>query len=285
MKVVAGYVLHEKLGSGSFAVVYKGVRLNSNNNTNNSCEGTTMTDVGMTTTTNDSFGLAPVVAIKAIDRNSDKLTSKVLSNLEKEISILRNYKHRNIVCLQDVQKTTNHFYLLLEYCAGGDLQKLIRDRANGRLSERLCRRLMKDLCSGLQFLHDYQLIHRDIKPQNLLLTGALPLDETNDPSRTQELENIRKQINFPSNQFSLKIADFGFARHLQTTSLAETLCTLSTRPCVDIWYPKIILLNTLHNVFSSISLSLFLMCVTTCICYRWKPIIHGPRNTKSPTVR
>jgi serine/threonine-protein kinase ULK2 len=65
---------------------------------------------------------------------------------------------------------------------------------------------------------------QDIKPQNLLLTGPLPLDEENDPAKTDEMEQKRREANFPSEQYSLKIADFGFARHLQSASLAETLC-------------------------------------------------------------
>jgi serine/threonine-protein kinase ULK/ATG1 len=83
---------------------------------------------------------------------------------------------------------------------------------------------MRDLASGLQFLWGQELIHRDIKPQNLLLTGPLPLDELYDPASFDAHEEMRQQANFPSTQFALKIADFGFARHLQTTSLAETLC-------------------------------------------------------------
>ena len=200
VKVVAGYALQQKLGSGSFATVYKGVRLPQ-----------TKADVD-------------TVAIKAITRKSEKLTSKVLQNLEIEISILRTYRHPNIVCLHNVQKTERHFYLILEYCGGGDVQGLIRRRKAGRLSEGLTRRLVRDLASGLRFLWAQELIHRDIKPQNLLLTGPLPLDEVNDPEKTEGLERIRRETNFPSDRFSLKIADFGFARHLQTTSLAETLC-------------------------------------------------------------
>jgi serine/threonine-protein kinase ULK/ATG1 len=201
VKVVAGYALQQKLGSGSFATVYKGVRLSQ-------------------TPTN----VAETVAIKAITRTSEKLTKKVLQNLEIEISILRTYRHPNIVCLHDVQKTARHFYLILEYCAGGDLQGLIRRRKTGRLSEGLTRRLMRDLSAGLKFLWGQELIHRDIKPQNLLLTSGLPLDESDDWEKTDELEEQRRRANFPSQEFGLKIADFGFARHLQTTSLAETLC-------------------------------------------------------------
>jgi serine/threonine-protein kinase ULK2 len=219
MKVVAGYGLQQKLGSGSFAIVYKGVRLDTNATITVPSSHQESTGNDIQNALNGEFA-----AIKAIARNSDRLTPKVLHNLEKEISILRSYRHRNIVCLFEVQKTTNHFYLILEYCSGGDLQRLIRERKTGRLSEPLSRRLMRDLCGGLAFLNKYQLIHRDIKPQNLLLTGPLPLDEVNDPCRSDELEFQRKQSNFPSSQFVLKIADFGFARHLQTTSLAETLC-------------------------------------------------------------
>ncbi len=204
-KVVAGYALQQRLGSGSFATVYKGVKLPP-------AEGQRPTEA------------AETVAVKAITRTSEKLTKKVLENLDIEISILRTYRHPNIVCLHDVQKTERHFYLILEYCAGGDVQKLIRTRKAGRLSEGLTRRLMRDLGAGLGFLWGQELIHRDIKPQNLLLTGPLPIDEHDDPEKTPELEERRREINYPSSEFSLKIADFGFARHLQTTSLAETLC-------------------------------------------------------------
>ena len=205
VKVVGGYALQQRLGSGSFATVYKGVKVPGSSQDND----VTQPDK---------------VAIKAIERNSHKLTKKVLANLEIEIAILRTYRHPNIVCMSNVIKTQGHFYLILEYCGGGDVQRLIRTRKSGRLSERLTRRLMRDLAAGLRFLWGQELIHRDIKPQNLLLTGALPLDEINDPDCTPEEEAARRQIDFPSGMFALKIADFGFARHLQTASLAETLC-------------------------------------------------------------
>jgi len=212
--------LQQKLGSGSFAVVYKGVRLPASAG-----------DVVPSQQEGDA-NVADTVAVKAITRMSDKLTPKVLQNLEIEIKILRTYRHPNIVCLHDVQKTERHFYLILEYCAGGDVQKLIRSRKAGRLTERLARRLMRDLACGLKFLWGQELIHRDIKPQNLLLTGPLPDDEVEDnPPSASEIAHQQQQDPHgmersarSQTKFALKLADFGFARHLQTTSLAETLC-------------------------------------------------------------
>jgi serine/threonine protein kinase len=255
VKVVAGYALQQRLGSGSFATVYKGIRISAAAPTEQQQQqqqqqqressSTSMCDddENDTTTTaatdvaednqqqqqqqQDDNERPAEVAIKAISRTSEKLTKKVLQNLEIEISILRTYRHPNIVCMHDVQKTQQHFYLILEYCDGGDVQHLIRSRQSGRLSEKLTRRLMRDLSSGLRFLWGQELIHRDIKPQNLLLTGRLPIEEIvdNPPSTA----TIQKDNNNPPNNnynygFSLKIADFGFARHLQTASLAETLC-------------------------------------------------------------
>lgn len=216
LKVVAGYALEQRLGSGSFATVYRGVKVPA------SAVFAASNDEGDHEA--DSLKPPDVVAIKAISRTSTKLTKKVLQNLEIEMSILRTYQHPNIVCMHEAHKTEKHFFLILEYCGGGDVQGLIRTRKAGRLTERLARRLMRDLASGLRFLWSQELIHRDIKPQNLLLNGALPLDEIDDPEKTEEGEDRRQQINFPSDQFRLKIADFGFARHLQTASLAETLC-------------------------------------------------------------
>mmetsp|Transcript_29420 Transcript_29420/g.61376 ORF Transcript_29420/g.61376 Transcript_29420/m.61376 type:complete len:1034 (+) Transcript_29420:588-3689(+) len=210
VKVAAGYVLQERLGSGSFATVYKGIRLADYQRAISDASHQTPPPANS------------ITAIKAISRSSKKLTKKVLENLDMEIAILRTYRHPNIVCLHEVQKTDRHFYLVLEYCGGGDLQRLIRTRQKGRLSERLCRRLVRDLAAGLGFLWGKELVHRDIKPQNLLLTGPLPAeDEVDNPPREDANQALRGMT---GERFMLKIADFGFARHLSGVDLAETMC-------------------------------------------------------------
>lgn len=219
---IAGYTVTQTLGSGSFANVFKGVK-QPQQQINNNAVNTDHNNTHDATEAQDQ-AQPDIVAIKAINRNSDKITKKVLQNLELEISILQTYRHANIVCLNTVHKTDQHIFLFLEYCAGGDLQRLIRTRKSGRVTERLARRLMRDLTAGLLFLAKQQLIHRDIKPQNLLLTGPLPLDELYDLADNPKMEEERLKVDFPSHLFHLKIADFGFARHLQKTSLADTLC-------------------------------------------------------------
>ncbi|KAH9317487.1 hypothetical protein KI387_019256, partial [Taxus chinensis] len=92
---------------------------------------------------------------------------------------------------------SGRIYIVLEYCTGGDLAAYIQHHR--RSSEAVARHFMRQLAAGLQVLHENNLIHRDLKPQNLLLS-------TNDRNAV------------------LKIADFGFARSLQPQGLAETLC-------------------------------------------------------------
>ncbi len=215
VKVAAGYVLGERLGSGSFATVYKGIRLADYEQAINSNEPRSSAQLPSNSTSSTA-------AIKVISRASKKLTKKVLENLDMEIAILRTYRHPNIVCLHEAQKTERHFYLVLEYCGGGDLQRLIRTRKSGRLSERLCRRLVRDLSAGLGFLWGKELVHRDIKPQNLLLTGPLPPEEEVDNPAREDANNAMRGVT--GERFMLKIADFGFARHLAGVDLAETMC-------------------------------------------------------------
>ncbi|KAF7730440.1 Serine/threonine-protein kinase [Apophysomyces ossiformis] len=99
----------------------------------------------------------------------------------------------------------------------GDLSQYIRKiRSNkalrgsaGGLPERVVRHFLKQLASALKFLRSQNLVHRDIKPQNLLLVSA------------QEALNADPAfLDIPV----LKVADFGFARFLPNTSLADTLC-------------------------------------------------------------
>lgn len=111
----------------------------------------------------------------------------------------------------------------MAFCASGDLSQHIRKAASsknreadrypapkeGGLHEKVVRCFLGQLAEALKFLRDKDIIHRDIKPQNLLLHPA-------------SAEDIA--AGHPEGIPLLQVADFGFARALPATSLAETLC-------------------------------------------------------------
>lgn len=167
-RCVGDYVVVQRIGSGSFSVVWHGKHR------------VTGADV----------------AIKEIV--TGRLNKKLHESLMSEIRILKHIEHPNIIHLHDIIEETGRLHLILEYCRGGDLFMYIEQR-QGRISEGTAKYFMQQLATGLQVLRQNNLIHRDLKPQNLLLST-----------------NHETAI--------LKIADFGFARSLDPRNLAETLC-------------------------------------------------------------
>lgn len=73
-----------------------------------------------------------------------------------------------MVCLRDSHSTERRILIVLEFCGGGDLGQFIQ--ARGPSPESTARHFMHQLAAGLAFLRSRRLIHRDIKPQNLLLS-------------------------------------------------------------------------------------------------------------------
>ncbi|KAF7240814.1 Serine/threonine-protein kinase ULK1 [Varanus komodoensis] len=140
------------------------------------------------------------VAIKCINK---KNLAKSQTLLGKEIKILKELKHENIVALYDFQEMANSVYLVMEYCNGGDLADYLHNMRT--LSEDTIRLFLQQIAGAMKVLHSKGIIHRDLKPQNILL--SFPGGKKSNPS------NIR-----------IKIADFGFARYLQSNMMAATLC-------------------------------------------------------------
>ncbi|KAK4432339.1 Serine/threonine-protein kinase ATG1c [Sesamum alatum] len=166
--VVGDYMVGKQIGAGSFSTVW---------HARHRVHGTE-------------------VAIKEIV--TTRLNPKLQESLKSEIFILKRINHPNIIRLHDMIEEPGKIYIVLEYCKGGDLSMYIQQR-QGKIPEATAKHFMQQLAEGLKVLRDNNLIHRDLKPQNLLLSA------NNDTS-------------------VLKIADFGFARSLQPRGLAETLC-------------------------------------------------------------
>ncbi|XP_037536623.1 serine/threonine-protein kinase ULK1a [Nematolebias whitei] len=140
------------------------------------------------------------VAIKCINK---KNLAKSQSLLGKEIKILKELKHDNIVRLLDYQEMGGSVYLVMEYCNGGDLSEYLHSK--GALSEDTIRAFLQQIAQAMKVLQSKGILHRDLKPQNILLCHP-------EGRRSSSINT------------SIKIADFGFARHLQTNTMAATLC-------------------------------------------------------------
>jgi serine/threonine-protein kinase len=134
----------------------------------------------------------------AIDRQTGAMFA--LKNLDqrrfpthqflKELSYLVALTHPNIVTWQGIGYYGRGRYLVMDYCEGGTLRDLLE--AQGRLSLKQTLKLITDILLGLSHAHTRQIIHCDIKPENILLT----LDSTG---------------------WTAKISDFGIARMAETT--------------------------------------------------------------------
>ncbi|KAL8881705.1 MAG: hypothetical protein Q9198_001141 [Flavoplaca austrocitrina] len=205
----------EEIGKGSFATVYKA-----------------------------TYSKSPgYVAIKSVDMN--KLNKKLKENLYSEIHILKRLHHPHIVALIDCQETSAHIHLVMEFCQLGDLSYFIKKRDTlsrheatadmirkypnppaGGLNEVVVRHFLKQLASALEFLRDGNFIHRDVKPQNLLLDPSPLFYAKAKPETVPYAAHEKSLIPVAGVESlpTLKIADFGFARSLPSTSLAETLC-------------------------------------------------------------
>lgn len=173
--VVGSWELVSVLGSGSFAIVWKAVHVDE---------------------IDRETGKRRLAAVKEIHKS--KLSPKLRQSLEGEIYTLRHIDHVNVVKLYDVIESGGKMYLVMEYCAGGDLSQRLRD--TGRLSEKTARHILRQLRAGMQEMWKHHVVHRDLKPQNLLLVDD-----------NEELPAV-------------KIADFGFARALGPHLMADTLC-------------------------------------------------------------
>lgn len=131
-----------------------------------------------------------IVALKFISKRGK--SDKDLQNLRLEINILKELDHPNIIRLLDSFETTTDFVVVTEI-AYGELFEILQDDKN--LPEDEVRKIARQLVHALHYLHTHRIIHRDMKPQNVLV-GA------ND---------------------SVKLCDFGFARAMscQTTVLTS----------------------------------------------------------------
>ncbi|KAL4922325.1 kinase-like domain-containing protein [Aspergillus aurantiobrunneus] len=174
----------EKLGEGTYATVYKG----------RNCQ------------------TGEMVALKEIHLDSEEGTP---STAIREISLMKELHHDNVLSLYDVIHTENKLMLVFEYM-DQDLKRYMDTHGNhGQLEPAIVKSFSFQLLCGIAFCHENRILHRDLKPQNLLI-------------------NSKGQ---------LKLADFGLAR-----AFGIPVNTFSNE-VVTLWYraPDVLLGSRTYN--------------------------------------
>ncbi|KAI3829948.1 hypothetical protein L1987_04080 [Smallanthus sonchifolius] len=136
------------------------------------------------------------VAIKVINKHKISHNAHLVSNVKREIDIMRRLRHPHIVKLYEVMATKTKIYFVMEFVKGGELFAKV---AKGRLSETQSRKYFQQLISAIGYCHSRGVYHRDLKPENLLI------DENGD----------------------LKVSDFGLSAltgQIRADGLLHTLC-------------------------------------------------------------
>lgn len=171
------YVKIEKIGEGTYGVVYKA---------KNKLTG-------------------DIIALKKIRLEAED--EGVPSTAIREISLLKEVKHPNIVNLKDVVHQEGKLFLVFEYL-DQDLKRYM-DHTKGKLQKLLVKSYMHQILTGIAWCHAHRVLHRDLKPQNLLI----------------------------DKQGAIKLADFGLARAFGVPVRTYT------HEVITLWYraPEILL--------------------------------------------
>ena len=128
------------------------------------------------------------VALKQIKKSSANLLSD--GEIKDEIEILKKLDHPDIVRIIESFNTRNSYILITEYCEEGELF----DQVKNQLSETQIAVIFRQLLSGLAYLHSNNIVHRDLKLENILI------------------HEIEKSKTTGEDLFNIKIIDFGTAR-------------------------------------------------------------------------
>nr|XP_051698524.1 serine/threonine-protein kinase Nek1 isoform X10 [Oryctolagus cuniculus] len=124
-----------------------------------------------------SFGKAVLVkstedgrqyVIKEI--NISRMSSKEREESRREVAVLANMKHPNIVQYRESFEENGSLYIVMDYCEGGDLFKRINAQRGNLFQEDQILDWFVQICLALKHVHDRKILHRDIKSQNIFLT-------------------------------------------------------------------------------------------------------------------
>ena len=148
-------------------------------------------------------------AIKKIPKNLINIDSN-RCYFNNEIKSLKLLDHPNIVKFRGLYEDDISYYIVTEYCNGGSLEfakKNYYNKYNKPLSETIVKYFILNILNGLVYMNKYNIIHRDIKGENILL----------------HYDNDKDLITNNYLKAKVKIIDFGFSRFLKNNELAKSI--------------------------------------------------------------
>ncbi|KAL9941303.1 hypothetical protein ACHAO5_009133 [Verticillium nonalfalfae] len=203
------WVLLEKMGDGAFSNVYRA---------------------------RDTTGEHGEVGIKVVRKY--EMNSMQRANILKEVQIMRQLDHPNIIKLIDFSESRQYYYIILELAPGGELfHQIVRLTY---FSEELSRHVIVQVAKALEYLHEERgVVHRDIKPENILFDPVSFI-----PSKTPKPKQPGDEDKVDEGEFvpgygaggigRIKIADFGLSKVVWDTQ--------TMTPCGTVGYtaPEIV---------------------------------------------
>src|SRR5215468_5992222 len=111
-------------------------------------------------------GLARVVALKMLSADL-RADPDLQDRFQREAEAIGRLSHPNIVSVFDLGETDGHLYMAMELLEGDDLRALLEHDVDIPLPERV--RILAQICDGLAYAHSRGVVHRDVKPANVVI--------------------------------------------------------------------------------------------------------------------
>ena len=162
-----------------------------------------------------------LTAIKSIPKN--KMDQEAQKNFRRELQNLHNLIHPNIIHILDYLNNQSYNYIVLEYCNGGNLREYLQkymEKNNAPLNEFFIQKILRQIAPALEFMHSKNIIHRDIKLENILLNFNTYPNIPKNGKRPQALKFSEKSLN---KDFSAKITGLNFSKDLIQDNMGSTI--------------------------------------------------------------
>ena len=108
-----------------------------------------------------------IVAVKSFNKNNSQLTGKNMQKIKYETDLMKKLNHPNITKVLEMFEDEKFFMIIMEYINGGNLFTFVKKRR--KLSEKTAKFLFKQIILGIKYIHEQNIVHRDIKLENLLI--------------------------------------------------------------------------------------------------------------------